>query len=334
MKHSLIVILGALLSSSAFGYEADYFTRRTGYPDSAYLLNQKMNESLYVIGANSRSCNETELHRSLIRALGGLIVAPVETWASQVPGNFTPKLSESIYAGMGFQAPFMALGCCATIMRVGDTLISGDKLGHFLQSGYELYYVVRGKSSQPIADVRNLWTKFVSYAWESPMAGPQIEAVMSKLGVREGTLSDQELALWAPAMAGAVSDVQESGSWGVGSTAVKSYADMAANYGGYLFWSDLTRGSNPYFTCRVGKWHLSREFDWRLYVNDAWDEAVNCSEHSTPRMKQVISSRIAGFAAQNGWPSQTCPIVPDKCRQLPALFGEAARWILHPNCLN
>lgn len=326
-------VLGATVSISAFGYEADYFTRRDGFQDSALEMNQKMNEALYSVGANSRDCNEDHLHHDLIRSMGGLIVAPAENWAAHIPGNYKPHLNESIYAGLQSESTFMTFGCCSTVMRIGENIVSGDKLGHFFQTGYEMYYVVRSRSAKPIRDVRGLFTRFVSFVWESPMSGPQIEEALDRIYIPKRTLTDAEIQRWAPLMVAAASDVQESGSWGWGVTGVKSYGDMAANYGGYFFWADLTHGTKPYYICQNGRWQFSREFDWREYVTDAWDEAINCSTFSTSRFRETMKERVAALADQNHWPSRACPIVPAKCRDLVPKYGEAARYILNPACL-
>jgi hypothetical protein len=66
-------------------------------------------------------------------------------------------------------------------------------------------------------------------------------------------------------------DHQEDGLWGLKTSGVKSYADMATNYQGYRFWTELTTGLNPYFKCdekkRLGKqsiFYLGRVCQSRL----------------------------------------------------------------------
>ncbi len=120
-----------------------------------------------------------------------------------------------------------------------------------------------------------------------------------------------------------VEDHQEDGVWGLGTSGVKSYADMAANYQGYRFWSELTQGPNPYFRCDEKEgWVNHRKFTWANYVNVAWDEAYNCSEFR-PELTQKIESNMArkGFH---------CPINPLKCDEIKKL--DHAKYFTSPKC--
>lgn len=101
-------------------------------------------------------------------------------------------------------------------------------------------------------------------------------------------------------------DHGEDGIFGLVTTGVKSYADMATNYQGYVFWSQLTSGSQPYFHCdsKLG-WVQDRKFTWADYVNPSWDEAINCSE-----MKPTLQAKADAEIANRG---MKCPLEPEKC---------------------
>jgi hypothetical protein len=118
-------------------------------------------------------------------------------------------------------------------------------------------------------------------------------------------------------------DHQEDGLWGIKTSGVKSYADMATNYQGYRFWSQLTQGSNPYFRCdEKSGWVNNRTFTWADYVTPAWDEAINCSE-----MKPKIQAKVDHYLAEHGW---RCPLKPEACVKIIGL--DHAEYFISPKC--
>lgn len=116
-------------------------------------------------------------------------------------------------------------------------------------------------------------------------------------------------------------DHGEDGVWGL--TGVYSYADMSANYAGYQFWNSLIRGDQRYFKCVYGKgWVKQRQFTWKDYVNDAWDEGINCSEMQ-PAVKERVKRRLSQL-------SMTCPVDPVRCANLNQM--EKSQFIVSPYC--
>jgi hypothetical protein len=115
----------------------------------------------------------------------------------------------------------------------------------------------------------------------------------------------------------------EDGIWGLKATGVKSYADMATNYQGYRFWSELIHGKNPYFKCdkKIG-WVKVRKFTWKEYVNLAWDEAYNCSDF-LDSYKPKIEAKLKQMGL-------TCPLDISKCEELNKL--EYAQYYITPKC--
>lgn len=126
--------------------------------------------------------------------------------------------------------------------------------------------------------------------------------------------------------------LMEEKDFGLSSTGVKSYADLAANYGGFRFWKNLVGGDNPYFKCHGGKWTQVRQFDWADYVTDAWDEAINCSDYS-PGTAKAVTAHIEKLEAGNKG-AYTCPISAAVCANLAKHYGAVAKYVLHPKCLN
>ena len=118
-------------------------------------------------------------------------------------------------------------------------------------------------------------------------------------------------------------DHHEDGIYGLSATGVKSYADMSANYQGFLFWTHFYEGQNPYVRCEDGKkWVKVRNFTWTDYVSDAWDEAINCSEF-LPTLAPKVKRNLEKIG-------KTCPIKPDACWSIAHL--EKSKFFMSPAC--
>jgi hypothetical protein len=131
------------------------------------------------------------------------------------------------------------------------------------------------------------------------------------------------------------SDRQELKSWGLESAGVYEYGDIAANVQGYIFWSNLTTGPAPYFVCRNQRWAQAREFSWGPYIDDGWDEAINCSDFS----KSVYDLIIANIAKtpsdpKLGQTTNRCPVSPAKCEALKARYRGSTAGALNSSCKN
>lgn len=116
----------------------------------------------------------------------------------------------------------------------------------------------------------------------------------------------------------------EEGYFGLWFSGVKSYADLAANYGGAKFWGSVLDGPNPYFVCADGKFIKARQFTWKDYVNKAWDEGINCSQFSTH-----LGGVVRGNLSKLG---MTCPVqgYQEACASLVNL--EDSIWYVSPIC--
>ncbi len=115
----------------------------------------------------------------------------------------------------------------------------------------------------------------------------------------------------------------EDGIWGLTTSGVFSYADIAADYSGFRFWNELTNGTNPYFKCDDKKgWTLNREFNWSEYVNYAWDEAINCSS-----MRPKIQAKVDAYLEKN---NMRCPMVSGACQKILEL--DHSDFFISPKC--
>lgn len=317
MNHKVkTLLLAFLLPTFAWGSEVDNFTLRGKLPDSRIWLNRKMNAALDEAARQTRSCNMFALQKNLYRNLGGFFVAKIETWSKRNPYASHLPIKNSIYAdsaGERGDRGWRHFAKFKTYYSKGqfgfDELVIGDdKLGHFLQMGYSMYFAVRWKQDPNFPDIR---TRFQRFAEEQVGDYNYIRKSRAKTPV--------DLIL-------DFSMFQENHEFGMIATMVRSYADIAANYEGYHFWSSLTEGKNPYLRCSGGHWKRVRSFDWSDYINPAWDEAINCSDYDP-----VIQTKIQRQIAKRGYGQ--CPINTESCLQLVEHYGsKVSPKILHPKC--
>jgi hypothetical protein len=95
----------------------------------------------------------------------------------------------------------------------------------------------------------------------------------------------------------------EYGLKGMSLTGVLAYADLAAGYFGYRFWNDLLSIEGPEsfvaYDVSGARFVQRRPFTFAAYVNDAWDESINCSTfHPT------LAGEVAAALRDR---SMTCP---------------------------
>jgi hypothetical protein len=78
------------------------------------------------------------------------------------------------------------------------------------------------------------------------------------------------------------SKLEKAISWGIRDektlhgfwpSGVFSYADLEANYQGFLFYYGLCHGKKPYLEFEDSQWTLRREFRIEHYVSGLWDES-------------------------------------------------------------
>lgn len=156
---------------------------------------------------------------------------------------------------------------------------------------------------------------------------------------------------------------KERGKYGYTTTGIFSYADLVANFNGMRFWNRiLLKDHDPlknyfeglfdraYVECEynivetivhlyrqdwnfeefkiVKAWKINHHFDFRYYLDGAWDEGINCNSYASIPLEEKISRRI-----QEVVPGFKCPIEPVECLMARDKYGSYAKKILHPNCL-
>ncbi|MCM2278210.1 MAG: hypothetical protein NDJ89_09050 [Oligoflexia bacterium] len=97
--------------------------------------------------------------------------------------------------------------------------------------------------------------------------------------------------------------LQERSGMGLGFTGVNSYADLAANFAGLRFYRNLVSGETPYFRCEGGRYVPARDFRWRDFVTEAWDEGLNCSTYTSEMeesVREFFQERKTGCPVDDG----------------------------------
>jgi len=126
----------------------------------------------------------------------------------------------------------------------------------------------------------------------------------------------------------------ESGIYGLERSQVFSYGDLAANRAGLEFWKRIAdEREDSYLKCDKGQWSIKNRFSFKPYVNAAWDEGINCSRYTNESITKRVNKRIKEFQEQSGL-NLSCPIESDKCAELKKYYGDEAKYILNPLCLN
>ncbi|NOT77854.1 MAG: hypothetical protein HOP07_02485 [Bacteriovoracaceae bacterium] len=127
---------------------------------------------------------------------------------------------------------------------------------------------------------------------------------------------------------------QEETYLGWSTTGIKSYGDLAANYSGMTFWSNLTGGKKPIFTCKNNQWEKVRDFSFADYVDSSWDEAINCSVYKTDSLNEVIQKNLTALENQSPDKKFLCPVDSLACQNFQKKYPQdILPFIISPQCL-
>jgi hypothetical protein len=272
------------LPASALADETDNFTCRTReLGDSLGALDAIMNERIQAVlaAANRReACDDACLLRDLQRGIGGAYLHPLtgiphskfERWIAERDDVERCRLRfrDSIYGARPYNQPWLfpftgRVILIADSIRLSDTMVGLDKINHFIREGLAHWKASR-QPGRSIADIM-----------KAELGPPRRQFRWNEYGLK---------------------------GWSF--TGVLAYADLAASYSGFRFWNDLlVVGRSDGFLVRdpvTLKFEQRRSFTFADYVNDAWDEGINCSVfHPT------LATQVQAALRQR---SMICPATP------------------------
>ena len=123
------------------------------------------------------------------------------------------------------------------------------------------------------------------------------------------------------------------GAYGTG---VMSYGDLAANFNGMRFWNHilgkrkdiLNQDLGPYVKCKDRKWVVNKKIDWREYIDESFDEAINCSRFRKNIMADKVKERVRELKLSKG-ENQSCPLIPKKLEKMLKKYSQFSPYILN-----
>lgn len=270
MKYWLLLSL--LLVVHAKSAEVDQFTDVTPLQDSSAVLAKEVNRRIQVAVYKANSfyprvlqpkkshhrrrpqCDVERLYGQLQYQLARPLIGQLESFAEQSEqvAKRWVTFPRSIYQNyQQKEAPTLVLSeRIAAVINVNGVDIGADKLGHFFTEG-RTYFEITDRL---------------------------------KDGVHAGV---------------AFGDWSESLYFGAQTTGVFSYADLTANFNGLRFWNRLLanqkdpltqKNITPYIHCENKRWVVVEPFNFSDYVDNGWNEAVNCSAFRTEQLLQKVLS--------------------------------------------
>lgn len=306
MRTRLALCLAAFvlcLSVPALADEADNFTCRARLTsDSGPMLDGWINGQIQeaLVRANQRKPNCADCPiRELQKAIGTsrperLTFVPharFEQWVRAQPGinRCHLRFGETIYGSRAYNLPWL-LPFNRRIIFVADSIRLYD---HVIGIDKLSHFIREGLEH-----------------WQNIRHGRNLEDLIQKEFGSPG---------WQLGW-------NEHGLKGMSLTGVVSYADIAAGYSGFRFWTDLLSidgpGSFVAYDAASGRFVQNRPVTLGAYVNDAWDEAVNYSVFDP-----ALDREVAGALERR---SMTRDVA--NCRALASLPD--AQLYVNPRCLD
>ena len=295
------VIFALLAITSVNASEIDPFVGRDiQLTDALELVNTKANvlllDALDKANEKGEGCEEKVLYKQLRKKFRNHYTSEFSKWVVKTDEieKITTKTSESIYRDFKWYQAIVP-GLIAKIndpagqtMRVNGVLIGTDKFEHFLGSGF-------------------------NYFKKHFLKGKPLKEAM-EIGLRA-----------------------ETGLLGAYTTGVMSYADLVANFNGMRFWNKMLAKNpdpltaaevSPYLTCNNGKWEQVEPLDFSVYIDHAWDEAVNCSWFRTERMVEKVKEQLQQYSDEAGH-EITCPMNDEKLLEDGAKYSKLPLKIIN-----
>ncbi|MFT6071440.1 MAG: hypothetical protein ACJAT2_001619 [Bacteriovoracaceae bacterium] len=299
----MTTLLALSLSATVMASEVDSFTGRfSPLEDSLVKVNIKANELLQkgveLANLENKGCDEKVLYKVLRKRFRNKYTDEFSNWAYQTEEleRIRTTVKESIYQDWKwYQAPVpggwarVVNDPSASMLKVNGVFIGDDKFEHFLGSGF-------------------------AYFKKNYLKKKGIAAAL-KHGFKA-----------------------ETGYMGATTTGVMAYGDLTANFNGMRFWNHMLQknedilGQNkgPYITCENNAWVRvdKNPIDFSNYIDDAFDEGINCSAFNGDKLVAKIKARLKEMSIDSGT-TFTCPMDQDKLRSVWKKYGKYAPFLIN-----
>ncbi len=305
---TLVFVLLASLPSPLRAAEIDSVTSRNApLRDASKPLDARIHNALRtaVERANERgaACDPQDLTQQLRRALSvpfvGHSIAEDLNDADDLDTRRV-TLRDSIYRDMGhFDAISVHLKDLSAVIRLGDSLVGVDKIGHFFVQGWTYFEIayLRGDGIEAAMD----WGERT----ERTVFGLYTTGIYSSADL---SANFEGMRFWLRLL-GPERDPLERGWW---------------------FNRPMVTCSKRFWT-REPYWRIRRKVRMSRYVSGAWDEGVNCNRYRNREIETQVAKRIAEREAADA-ERYTCPIRPEECADARERYDRFADRLLHPLC--
>ena len=301
----MIVVVALLLATPGLARadEADNFTCRGRLTRDAMVtldgwVNARIAEAVFKANERGRAkCDDACLQRELQSTVGKSVLRktliPHSAFGRWIDAQKNIErchleFRDTIYGARGYNHAWLwpfngRIIYVADSIRLADRVVGLDKIDHFLREGL--------------------------VHWENVDAGRGDIAfsIAKEFGPPRRQFS------WT-----------EWGLKGMSLTGVLAYADVAAGYFGYRFWSELLTMGQPgsflAYDATTG-YSQRRPFTFAAYVNDAWDESVNCSKFDGKVGADVTAALARRSMTCAGYPATLAALPDARLYVNPALLG-------------
>ncbi|MBT3236672.1 MAG: hypothetical protein HN353_12020 [Bdellovibrionales bacterium] len=299
-----IVLLVILTISAANSSEIDSFTtKNVQLASSLDVINHETNryfdQAVDLANKSGARCDEQKLYKEMRVNFRNHIGSELIHFIleSDKVERVRPPLNQTIYKDfsiwqsliLGAYYQILKIDSSGALVQMGDHRIGSDKFEHFFGSGFR-------------------------YFKKHYFKGHSVKRVL-------------RFGIWL-----------ERYILGATTTGVFAYADLVANFTGMRFWNHVLQlrddpygkdfNYGPYVVCQDDRWVKVKTFNWASYIDDGWDEGINCSRFRTRNMTDKVLRVLEDFSIETG-EKVSCPLNSDKLDAVNAKYGQYSHWLIN-----
>jgi len=292
-----LLLLLTIATINSLGSEVDNFVRfKETSKDVSVIMNKHTNDLIkvainkangpYKVWVNERgiykkriktfSCSKKYLYKEMKGVFAKPLKSQVEEYVVDHPfiiSQLRTPYKSSIFngfPGIGLitQLPIGRLG---SLININGYYVGSDKFGHFHTEGLDYFKMVYMES-------KGASSNFLDLEFSSIDEHKNLKKALD----------------WG--------EMVENTYFGKLTTGVYSYGDLTANFNGMRFWIHLlgdyydplgaSYNHAPYVSCIEGKWSQVNDFKWEDYIDETFDETINCNDFASTKLAKIHESNI------------------------------------------